>query len=679
MSANLKRIQSLQQEISEYFEKYGYIFITSLTDITTTRQKINYICCCENEKSKPFKEILTRNCRSCINNSLKEVPSDYSVCPNEDEDEKWEAVKGGFISSKGRGINVFGKLLEMDERGRYYFAGKLQYITIIMAIAFKIKDYEKLDGAKCSYIVNNSGSNPPLLENLKVFKRGDVKSESSDKAQKPITPVENTQEVKNLVDYFNKDYKTVTEIGEYMIFEDGNIYQPLKNRFLLFSKTTVGKPYYRLFYESNKSIFVHRLVCFAFHPINGKTKLEDYKGLEVNHKDGNTLNNHKDNLQWTTHSENMIHAYETGLNLKIRAILQYSIQNGNIGDLIAEYISIADASRKTNIPEHEIREIAKNKRSPTNFIWKYKNEEDNEVFSNRYNKHRVREESKESKSSPSKTVKEDIRKVLLSNKKIVEKKEVEKEKVNIIFLESDEEEDLYSCEEKEVIEELPLEPLVNSNIKEHKVTTSHLNEDYDRFINIQGKEYKYKGKRWMEDGQYFVSEYGEVMKGGKNLVNNGYVKLNRRNERIEVVLARNFCPDKNLDLEIPYFESFEDMHYSKLKFKKSMYDILLRKEGITNYLDIEYRYLEEFPGFKIFRNGLIYDPKDRMVTVDNTNNKAMFRPDRKSNRISVDRLVVMAFNPILSLKKYKDYEGVSIIHKDFDIFNNDIDNLEVKY
>ena len=32
MSANLKRIQSLQQEINEYFEKHGYTFITSLTD-----------------------------------------------------------------------------------------------------------------------------------------------------------------------------------------------------------------------------------------------------------------------------------------------------------------------------------------------------------------------------------------------------------------------------------------------------------------------------------------------------------------------------------------------------------------------------------------------------------------------------------------------------------------------
>jgi hypothetical protein len=32
MSANLKRIQSLQQEINEYFEKHGYTFITPLSD-----------------------------------------------------------------------------------------------------------------------------------------------------------------------------------------------------------------------------------------------------------------------------------------------------------------------------------------------------------------------------------------------------------------------------------------------------------------------------------------------------------------------------------------------------------------------------------------------------------------------------------------------------------------------
>lgn len=51
----------------------------------------------------------------------------------------------------------------------------------------------------------------------------------------------------------------------------------------------------------------HRLVAqlFILNPANKK---------EVNHKDGNKSNNHYSNLEWSTRSENIQHAFDTGLS-----------------------------------------------------------------------------------------------------------------------------------------------------------------------------------------------------------------------------------------------------------------------------------------------------------------------------------------------------------------------------
>ena len=103
--------------------------------------------------------------------------------------------------------------------------------------------------------------------------------------------------------------KEVRDFPGYFITETGEVYTSKRNQFTRM-KTPINRKYCSVKLSNNgivKHCFIHRLVAEAFVP---NLDNKDY----VNHKDGNKLNNNFENLEWVTFSENIQHAFETGLN-----------------------------------------------------------------------------------------------------------------------------------------------------------------------------------------------------------------------------------------------------------------------------------------------------------------------------------------------------------------------------
>lgn len=101
--------------------------------------------------------------------------------------------------------------------------------------------------------------------------------------------------------------KQIETYENYFIYDNGDVFNDTTKRFL---KGTIGEngyKYYRLSKNNNKKMFyAHRLVAKAFIENPNKFPI-------VNHLDGNKLNNNKEDLEWSTYSNNITHAHANNL------------------------------------------------------------------------------------------------------------------------------------------------------------------------------------------------------------------------------------------------------------------------------------------------------------------------------------------------------------------------------
>jgi hypothetical protein len=114
----------------------------------------------------------------------------------------------------------------------------------------------------------------------------------------------------------------------------------------------------------NKKFSIHRLVAIKY--------LKNPNNYEfINHKDGNKLNNNVNNLEWCTNSENMKHAYKTGLQKpKTKRIVQFTKDM----KIIKIWNSINEIERELKINHSNIITVCKqntNRKYAGGYVWRY--------------------------------------------------------------------------------------------------------------------------------------------------------------------------------------------------------------------------------------------------------------------------------------------------------------------
>lgn len=166
-------------------------------------------------------------------------------------------------------------------------------------------------------------------------------------------------------------YKTIPGLYGYLAGSDGEIYNGDTLKKLKPNKTVKG--YWKIVTDKGGVRKTHRkarLIAASFIP-NPEDK------PEVNHKDGNKLNDLPENLEWNTRSENAQHAYSTGLMDKTCLQPSRKVTCTDSEGTELDFDSICEAMRILELKSNSCiskacRGVYKQYKG---YTWRYKNEQ----------------------------------------------------------------------------------------------------------------------------------------------------------------------------------------------------------------------------------------------------------------------------------------------------------------
>nr|QBK85444.1 MAG: uncharacterized protein LCMAC101_00310 [Marseillevirus LCMAC101] len=166
--------------------------------------------------------------------------------------------------------------------------------------------------------------------------------------------------------------KPIPGFLRYTITKDGKMISNIKTGAELKQYNIGGYYVTKLFDDENKRVSVrtNRMVALTYIPNPNNFPI-------VNHKNGITTDNKRKNLEWTTHKGNSEHSEKLNLRKRwMRPVVQMDLE----GKEIAEYESVAEASRQTGIDSRYIIGVCRRVAMKSHgFRWRYKDDENWEM------------------------------------------------------------------------------------------------------------------------------------------------------------------------------------------------------------------------------------------------------------------------------------------------------------
>lgn len=327
-----------------------------------------------NKLKDTLKKVQSTKCKNCVKLERTSQPS-RNTNPVIDGEELFPGEvcyatrSGKFYRFDLQPVTISKKDWSIKVNNKDYYVKKM------MGTIFKLEYYELLEQyPKHAHVeFKNTETNSLHIDNLFVWGRTNEVREMCKNNAKYYTP--SNKKKSNLVnkevlsENAQKDHVILSEFSNYKFYKNGfieNIFTGMLNTGVL------DKQGYKTCIINKCDYKIHRLICYAYHKIEGRNTLSDYDDLVVNHIDGKKDNNHANNLEWVLPKENIKHAIASGLCGYTIPVIQYEVKkDGSKGKEIARHACLSWARNKSGNSVTFIKKICLGTSSPRDFYWEF--------------------------------------------------------------------------------------------------------------------------------------------------------------------------------------------------------------------------------------------------------------------------------------------------------------------